>query len=639
MFVFGAAMGQADTIPAEWGPLWQPALPARERHPYLFFDARDHARMLTRIKREPYARWWARIGKDRSASDAAFVWWLTGDEDAAQRARDRLVKHRIGRKTEPNREKGIDEISLEPSSHGFADYVFAYDLLAAWKGLSPEDSATIRGRIAEEANAYCELLETVRGGRFYGNQRTLGASALGMAALALCNHSGLKHTPREWLTRALHEIRREENFLFFRPGGLFIEGRGYSDYMALQFVRFAVAYERATGRFLLGDPRLREWLLFAAYQTKPNGQYIHWGTCDFDYSKGLFCMLANRRYGRARASLFRHEAAKDAKMHEFYLCPAIALYDDDVTAPMPPASRAFLPSGMVVLRSGWGRDSLGVWFGGKNDDWPRTGPRAYWWYSHADTGHFVLVAHDELLANDSAYDHWKSKDYYDATFHNVPMIDGMGPDREQTMGTLSNAVTAGPVQHATVTARLQDCTWRRTLALVRGRYVIVADRFEADREHEYEWQIRSACPPDFAGTQLAGRQVTWAGVASDDWLRLWSGRDSDEWQRVRPGKTQLTVIAPPFAKLRLEKGRWMPFSWKPEFTNQVAVAKWRAASTTALFVLIPNLRANPAVAWQALPGQNIELRGPGWTDQVTVSGTRLDIGSTSPVGLRASVDL
>ena len=85
-------------------------------------------------------------------------------------------------------------------------------------------------------------------------------------------------------------------------------------------------------------------------------------------------------------------------------------------------------------------------------------------------------------AADSGYDHWKSRDYYGPEFHNVPLIDGKGPAQD-TPGALSDILTKGPIQTATMTATYQGCTWRRTLHLMHGRYLIIVDNITADREH------------------------------------------------------------------------------------------------------------------------------------------------------------
>jgi len=595
----------AQDIPAEWGEVWQPQLPKSEKHPSLFYDEADRERMRERAQREPWSRWWQDSLKHGVGSTPAVRWWLTGDEPAAGRAREALLSQPIWRQTPQG--------YLEPSSHRFSDYVITYDVLSAWPGLTAEDHQQIRDKIAAEADHYYGVMcGGVPGGCNFGNQRTLAASALGMAALTLCEYKDSPNGPDEWLRRALYEIRRDENFWFFRPGGLFVEGAGYTDYMNVQFVQFALAYERATGKYLFADPRLREWLTFVVYQLMNNGELIPWGTCETGIGLRFFGLLANARYGRDLAPLFRlaFNLPTSPSLHPYHLHLALAHHDPEVTGPTPPASRAFPASQTVVLRENWGHAAVAVWFAGKDGTWPLD--YRYGTYSHGDSGHFVLTAWDEVLATDSGYDHWKSHDYYGAEFHNVLLIDGKGPE-QNTPGELSQINTEGPVRHATVTTEYQGCTVRRTLALVRGSYVLVADRVAADSAHDYAWQVRSACPPDSPGTALQERDVTWPGL------------DARQWRDLKPGRTQLTTIAPPFAKLTLDKSRWRPMSGNPEFVNQVALAKWRAATSTALFALLPNLRQTPALTWQVADGQNLVIQGPGWTDRVAVTGNELSI--------------
>ena len=87
--------------------------------------------------------------------------------------------------------------------------------------------------------------------------------------------------------------------------------------------------------------------------------------------------------------------------------------------------------------------------------------------------------------------------------------------------------------------------------------------------------LRVACP------EAKFAEVTWPGLSADGWRDL------------EPGRAELTTVVPSFAELTLGPGRWRPISSKPEFTNQVAVARWHAASTVALSALIPNLRDRP----------------------------------------------
>lgn len=604
MVVNVSSWGGAQEIPAEWGERWRPVLPRGERHPSLFFDVADRQRMIERAGREPWRRWVEAYLRSSYRAAPALKWWLTGDPAAARACRDNLVSTPIWRQ----KPQGY----LEPSSHRFADYILAYDILAAWDGLSDEDRRIIRDRIAAEATYYYEVMsEGVPGGANFGNQRTLAASALGMAALVLCEYQA-NPGPAQWLRLALHEIRREENWWFFRPDGLFVEGLGYTAYMSVQFVPFAIAWERASGHYIFEEPRLREWLVFACYQLTNRGDFIMWGTCEAGAGLGFLAPLCNRRYGRDLTPLFYHtfNLAPDPRPHPQQTALALALYDPETDGAPPPPSAVFPRSQTVVLRESWADDAVAVWFAGKDGTWPVE--YRYDTYSHGDTGHFVLVAWNEVLAADSGYDHWKSRDYYDAPFHNVVLIDGEGPARN-TPGQLSEVHITGPVRHAVVTTSYAGCTLRRALVLVRGRYVVVADRIDADAEHEYTWQIRSACPPGNEGVSVNGRAVTWPGLSADRW------RDGVL------GRARLTTVGPPFAQWKLVAGRWRPISGRDEFTNNVALATWRARDTEALFVLLPDLIESPELHWRALEGQDIEVRSAGFTDRVSLTDEALRI--------------
>lgn len=74
-----------------------------------------------------------------------------------------------------------------------------------------------------------------------------------------------------------------------------------------------------------------------------------------------------------------------------------------------------------------------------------------------------------------------------------------------------------------------------------------------------------------------------------------------------------------------------PLPWCADATSSSPTASWLTASTTALFLLIPNLRERSDVTWQAGQGQDAHVLGPGWRDLIRIEGNRLPIRSGAAV--------
>src|SRR5205823_5855344 len=72
-------------------PPWAGNVPAKERHPCLFFGPEDLSRTKARLEREPYRMWWGGRRGSGEAVALAFRWLVEGDEAAAARARENLL--------------------------------------------------------------------------------------------------------------------------------------------------------------------------------------------------------------------------------------------------------------------------------------------------------------------------------------------------------------------------------------------------------------------------------------------------------------------------------------------------------------------------------------------------------------------
>jgi hypothetical protein len=286
----------------------------------------------------------------------------------------------------------------------------AYDLLASWPGLTPQDHRTIRDKLARDAEHYYQAMTEIKGGQNYGNQRTLGASALGLCALALSDYRGSAHTPQQWLDMALGAIRCPDNFWFWRPDGMFVEGYGYSQYMGLLLVPFLSAYSRLTGADVFADPTLAAWLRYQAYFFLPDGRHINFGTSNHGDSRfgNDFALFANRLAGKDHADLYAWAARRASYgdfLHGNLIVPALALFDDTLPARPEtyPASAVFPASEQMVMKDGWEDRLTGVWITGKGAGWV---PYRYATYSHADVTSFVFYSDRQFLAVDAGYTHW-----------------------------------------------------------------------------------------------------------------------------------------------------------------------------------------------------------------------------------------
>jgi hypothetical protein len=600
-------------------PLKSTNATAPKNHPFLFYDQSDQKQMQKRITKVPWSGWWNILRDSSVLSTPAFVWWMTGDLVSAKRSRLDLLRTPIWR--EPTH--GY----LETSSHSLSDFVVAYDILASWRGLSKTDHKTIRKKIYKEAEYYYTVLSgELTGGANYGNQRILAASVLGLAALTLNDgHPDPKGTDTriydKWLERAVFEIFREENFWFFRPGGRFVEGVDYSRYLGIQFIPFLIAYNRVKEVNFLKSERLVTWLEFMAYQVANDGAVVPWGTAPVGTGLSLFGLLNNTAYGGNRFPLFRtvFNLVPTPFFQPYLKHIAIALYDvPSNVGDAPPASRAFPESQAVTMRNSWDRDAVTIWFAGKEGDWPIK--HLHNSYSHADAGHFVMSAWGEFLVSDSGYDHWRTlnspggSDYAGPDFHNVILIDGKGPEKD-TKGILSNiSLQKKSVKHATITTKYQGCTIRRTLFLIRGRYVVVVDNIVANHAHVFSWRLHSA-GIDYPKVVFTGRSIEWPGTRFNS-------------ERLTRGETALETVFPPNMKLSVSPGRWMPLWTQSEKKNHIAIADWKGASASHLFLLLPSKKSDK-LSWRSPNNSSgMVVQGLRWRDSIIVRDGSLQVESS-----------
>jgi len=604
-----AAFGQADDV-------WHGVLSTEETHPSLLCGADEVPLMQERFQREPYSQWWASVRGRSDLVSLAFTWCMTGDEEKGKAAREQLLR-------------------AYPSGYhcscGVADALQAvaeaYDLLYHYKGLTPRDHRVIRAKIAAACERmYLSALETGNG-QHPGNQRTRGICALGTAAIVLRGYKDAAHTPRDWLQRALDGIRQEANLEFWRPDGMFIEGPGYSAFTLGVMLPFARYYERACGRWMFSEPRLRNALLYLVHQTQPDGVTTSMGTTNMcNVVAGLKLAVgagSPEDQALVQWAVLRWGSLADGDLRE--LC----LYDADVhpSTEATGTTQFFPTSQEAAMRSDWGSHAVAFWFKGK-DPWLAGGHTVY---SHGDVGSFVLHAYGELLAVDAGYDHWVSYNLYPPELHNTLLVDGQGPVNA-TPGVLENPVDATALRAGDITSQYGGVDLRRTLLLADGRYVVIADDVKADAEHEYQWQVHTPVSREGGSVAIEGNRATWTGF---------------DPRSGNPGRVSVQATwAGPVGLATMDKSRWQPYDPDPvngSYDNWAIVAKRKSGSVRYLAALCPYPTGSevPAVETpQATGGLALTVtEGPVTDTFLAAEGPEVSLGALKSTARTVAVRL
>lgn len=546
--------------------VWRAELATEAVHPCLMFGPADVSRVKQRLSRKPYAGWWASVRASGNMVSRAFTWLMTGDVEAAEAARQRLLRaNPMGYHCSC----GV-AVPLQACAE-------AYDLLYHYKGLTQDDHRIIRRKIAEACERMVLSALESGAGQHPGNQRMRGICALGTATIVLCDYRDGAHTPVEWLQRTLDGIRQEANLAFWRDDGMFIEGPGYSSFTLSIMVPFARYYERATGSWLFDDPRLRNALIYLTTITQPDGLCAAIGTTNAAgvVARLRLCIGAGepRMQSLSRWAIEQWSSLSGGGVRD------IGLFDDTAEPAVSGfhTTRFYPVTQEAHIRNEWSRNAVALWFKGK-DPWLARTHRVY---SHGDVGSFVLHAYGELLAVDAGYDHWVSYNLYPPELHNTLLVDGNGPQNE-TSGLLENTIDAGFIQAGDIVWECGSVRNRRTFAMVAGDYAVIADDIRAGAPHDYAWQIHTPV------TRSAG-EITVAGTRAS-----WTGFDP---RSDAPGDVRLEAVwAGPVALTPMPKSRWQPFSADPKtgsYDNWALVAKQTAADARYLTVLYPHLERVP----------------------------------------------
>jgi heparinase II/III-like protein/uncharacterized protein DUF4962 len=405
---------------------------------------------------------------------------------------------------------------------------WAYDLL--YEDFTAAERARIRASLERHAALVYDAFapRPRRVSTFTQNHDFIPMSGLGVAALALMGES--KDAERWAVLARAHEHRAGQ---LLSPDGYYYEGMEYWIFSAPWLVHFMDAWEHATGESLWNRDVFRNWKTYLAHALLPDGQNVFdfgdiWegaltraktgaeygrvypgGTLQSNFNV-MYRVAARFQDPQAQAVAERYASFGHSNLEEFWTL----LWRDPSLEAAPidtlPLSHHFEDSGVVYIRTSWGKDATAVAFKAGPPEGHRVAallPTLPEWrldsgHAHPDAGSFVIWAHGRYLTGDTGYAGLPS-----ARNHNTMTFGGTGQGVE--------------TQHdiwRQMDSRGLDGIRIREANLAGGRVRIVADL--------------AAAYPKTAGVTAFTRTFTWDGgsiVTVTDAVTLSPARTA-EWR-------------------------------------------------------------------------------------------------------------
>ena len=499
--------GLRDIFPLEQIHLPRIGLPS-ERHPSLLFPPDQDVRIRQRIQREPYAGWEAtvlhrarasltvnladpqlsEIDRARAVKSCAFAWWITGQGAYLQKARQGLlhISDPPAVTTPEGGEVGLGWGDWIRASFLMPMYCVAYDLVAA--DLSARDRLTIAGRLAAEADQmYRHLIFAPP-----NNHKTIMATAVGTAALTICDHD--RERSQAWLDAAMANLR--SGLAQIDRDGSYREGVYYAGYISQLLFPFIYYLKQTIGVDLFDHRRVEDLTTWFLRIGLPDGSIPLFDDAWREQHQFLPLLVGHSALGGV--ARWRYEGLPPESGGRLYEVEFICAFDDRVPARPPPWERtAFFPEGgLAVLGDGWASDGLYLLLLGEDRPALASG------HEQIDPGHFVLHAFgQELLTDPAAGPQGRESEdrswYLSAEAHNMLLVDGRGPlnnpfSDDRLGGRLAHCFSGPSISGAAVQTRYGGTRIQRNVFFLGRRYYLLFDQLRSSQAHRYEFVLHGA---------------------------------------------------------------------------------------------------------------------------------------------------
>lgn len=456
--------------------------------------------------------WDDMVARERGqiAEAAAFVGWVTADEDMSGKAAA-LLAEPLASPWPLN--EGLFATSLYDlhEAEALVAACHAFDLLAGTESAAPllaQAEATLTGRVEDfaaihlEPGAFMNFLLVAQ-----NNHAMKVMGALGVCTLALPDRPNAAAQLNEAVSALTYLLLDFQGI----PEGAYAEGWNYLAYGGDTWLALVWAWQRLVGdgRWPLigrgivtpGDARAGKLTEYGDLMREPTVMRIFENALRTSRPDGLMAPTDDANavplHGAILAALLDSpEWAWNWRRAElgFYGGSADVLTFIALGRVPAPAAPTWAPdhasrgAGFAVWRSDWGPEATYLLMLAEHGAMRTNGLG----HEHADPLSLLMHAHGEALLLDPGYINFEHHDLVKrGEDHNIVLIDGEGPAFWVSIGPpagdafLEQWLVANGLSSALGSAQLGDVMWWRRVVRVEGRYFVVADRLIADGPHTY----------------------------------------------------------------------------------------------------------------------------------------------------------
>jgi len=503
-----------EIIPLYQLPWQRLEIPAEKNHPVLI--PIDHHQQRKLLRLEPNSLWAEgliryldqnsiilnspltnELERSKIAKIAAFAYSLSANDKYLNKAVEALLN--ISEVSPPSTPEGgkrnIGWGDWLQASKALMQYSLAYDLV--YQELKFEQKDWIEARLKKKTkqilnnfNRFPKSLSKNQLARGFGlsknNHIIVCACGVATACLVL---DGLD--TKKWFEKSLNALA--QGLSMIEPDGSYREGAYYAEYISTNLFPLFFYLNNSLKTNLFEHPRIEKLIRWMIDIEKPDHSMPLFDDAfnvDFVYkpiAAGLSSQSAELVYlVNSELDFYRPEDAD--------LVEAFYAFSSQIPTRKPDLSPSlFYPDGgYAILRS----DHLYGLFLAEPGRYDLSN------HDHVEPGDFTLSAFNKDFIVDAGYGYEGVDDpnrtwFISAASHNIPLVDGLGPDLNPVWGdslgtSLMGFFGTSDLSSATSSVSYGQTNLQRTVWFVRDQYFLVFDQISASGKHRYTipWHLQ-----------------------------------------------------------------------------------------------------------------------------------------------------